>query len=322
MSERPTLLITRRLPAQALRRLPADLDLRYWDSDEPIPRQTLLAWAEGAAGILCLLTEGVDGELLDAAGNSLRVVSTMSVGYDHVDVDACRARGIALGNTPDVLTETTAELAAALLLATARRIPEGVAAVKEGRWATWKPMWLTGQDVYASVVGIVGLGRIGAAFGAIMQGFGCRLIYSGPSPKPEMAEPLKAQYRAFDQLLAESDFISVHCPLTPETRHLFNQDAFARMKPNAILINTSRGGVVDQEALYTALSTGQIHAAGLDVTVPEPLPPTHPLLSLDNCVILPHIGSATVRTRTRMAIMAVDNLLAGVAGKPLPHKVA
>jgi lactate dehydrogenase-like 2-hydroxyacid dehydrogenase len=321
MPDHPTVLITRRLPEEAIQRLPKAWDLRYWDSDEPIPRQELLAQVEGVSGILCLLTERMDGEVMERAGGELRVVSTMSVGYDHVDVDECRARGVPVGNTPDVLTETTAELAVALLLATARRIPEGVAAVKEGAWDTWKPMWLTGQDIYGSTLGIVGLGRIGATFGAMMQGFGCRLIYSGPSPKPAMADPLKAVYRSFDQLLAESDFLSIHCPLTPETRHLFNGEVFSRMKPNAILINTSRGGVVDQDALYTALTTGQIQAAGLDVTDPEPLPPSHPLLSLNNCVILPHIGSATVKTRTRMAIMAVENLLAGVQGDPLPHKV-
>jgi lactate dehydrogenase-like 2-hydroxyacid dehydrogenase len=245
----------------------------------------------------------------------------MSVGYDHVDVAALHARGVALGNTPGVLTETTADLTLALLLATARRLPEAWTAAREGAWGPWQPEWMTGRDVHGSTVGIVGLGRIGAAVARRLLGFGCRIVYSGPRPHAELAAPLGAAYLPFDQLLAESDFVSIHCPLNDATRHLFGQDAFARMKPTSVLINTSRGPVVDQDALYTALSTGQIAAAGLDVTTPEPLPLDHPLFGLPNCVVLPHIGSASIATRLQMALMAADNLLAGVRGQPLPNSV-
>ena len=272
-------------------------------------------------GVYCLLTERIDSVLLDAAGPQLKVVSTMSVGYDHVDLPALRARGVALGNTPGVLTETTADLALALLLAAARRLPEAWSAAKDGTWGPWQPEWMTGRDVYGSTVGIVGLGRIGAAVARRLLGFGCRIVYSGPRPRPELAGPLGAAYLSFEQLLAESDFVSIHCPLNDATRHLFGAAAFSAMKPTAILINTSRGPVVDQEALYQALKRGQIAAAGLDVTTPEPLPVDNPLFSLPNCVVLPHIGSASVATRLQMALMAAENLIAGVEGKPLPNGV-
>ena len=285
------------------------------------PAMVLLEQVRGVDGVYCLLTERIDGELLDAAGPQLKVVSTMSVGYDHVDLPALRARGVALGNTPGVLTETTADLALALLLAAARRLPEAWSAAKDGTWGPWQPEWMTGRDVHGSTVGIVGLGRIGAAVARRLLGFGCRIVYSGPRPRPELAEPLGAAYLSFEQLLAESDFVSIHCPLNDATRHLFGAAAFAAMKPTAILINTSRGPVVDQEALYQALKRGQIAAAGLDVTTPEPLPVDHPLFSLPNCVVLPHIGSASIATRLQMALMAAENLIAGVEGKPLPNGV-
>ena len=317
----PHVLVTRRIPQPAIERIRAACTVRQWESDDPIPRGTLLAWAQGVDGIYCLLTERIDAELLDAAGPQLKVVSTMSVGYDHVDAPALRARGVLLGNTPGVLTETTADLALALLLATARRLPEGWSAVKEGAWGPWQPLWMTGRDLYGSTVGIVGLGRIGAAVGRRLLGFGCKLLYSGPRPHPDLAGPLGAVYTSFDDLLAQSDFVTIHCPLNEQTRDLFDARAFARMKPSAILVNTSRGPVVDQDALYTALTSEQIAAAGLDVTTPEPLPADHPLLSLPNCVVLPHIGSATVATRVQMALMAADNLLAGVEGRPLPNAV-
>lgn len=317
----PNVLITRNIPQPALDRIRAACTVRQWESDDPMPRAALLEWAQGVDGIFCLLTERVDAELVEAAGPQLKVISTMSVGYDHVDAAALRARGVLLGNTPGVLTETTADLALALLLAAARRLPEAWSAVKDGSWGPWQPMWLTGRDLHGSTVGIVGLGRIGAAVGRRLLGFGCRLLYSGPRPHPALAEPLGATYVPFEQLLAESDFITVHCPLNDHTRGLFNGAAFARMKPGAVLVNTSRGPVVDQDALYTALAGGQIAAAGLDVTTPEPLPPAHPLLTLPNCLILPHIGSATTATREQMALIAADNLLAGVQGQPLPHPV-
>ncbi len=314
-------LITRRIPQSAAERIRSRCTVRQWDSDEPIPPARLREWAQGMDGIYCLITDRIDAALLEAAGPQLKVVSTMSVGYDHVDVAALRTHGVALGNTPGVLTETTADLTLALLLATARRLPEGWRAAKDGTWGPWQPEWLNGRDVYGSTVGIVGLGRIGAAVARRLAGFGCRLLYSGPRPHPELAGPLGASYVSFDDLLAASDFVSIHCPLNDATRHLFDAVAFGRMKRDGVLINTSRGPVVDQDALHQALAGGQIAAAGLDVTAPEPLPPDHPLFMLSNCVILPHIGSASVATRRQMALMAADNLLAGVEGKPLPHAV-
>ena len=318
---KPTVVVTRQLPQAAIAPILEKCNARYWDSEEPIDRNTLLEWVEGTDGLYCLLTETIDDELLDAAGPGLRVVATMSVGYDHVDASALGRRGILLGNTPGVLTATTAELALGLLLATARRLPEGTRAVQDGTWPSWRPMWMTGRDIHGSTVGLVGLGRIGAAFARMLGGFDCRIIYTGPREKPAAAQEVGATFVAMDTLLQESDFVAVHCPLNDQTRSLFSAEAFRKMKPTAILINTSRGGVVDQEALYEALAQGEIAAAGLDVTDPEPLPADHPLVSLDNCVILPHIGSATVATRTKMAVMTTENLLAGVEGRPLPNAV-
>lgn len=318
---KPNVILTRNIPHVAEERLAQECQVRQWESDEPIPRETLLEWVADAEGIYCLLTDTIDAELLDAAGDHLRVVSTMSVGYDHVDVEACRARNIAVGNTPDVLTDTTADLAVALMLATARRLPEAINAVKEGAWPPWQPEWMTGQDIFGSTVGVVGLGRIGATFAKRLSGFDCRILYTGPSEKPDVAAPLDAHYVDMDTLLVQSDFIAIHSPYNDETHHMFNAEAFQKMKSSAILINTSRGGTVDQDALYHALVNGDIAAAGLDVTTPEPLPADHKLLGLDNCVILPHIGSASIASRNKMALMAADNLIAGLNGEALPNAV-
>lgn len=318
--KKPDVVVTRRVPQPILDQMAEAATLRLWEEDRPIPRETLLGWLPGCAGLYCLLTDRIDGELLDAAGGSLRVVSQMAVGYDNVDVEACTARGIPLGNTPGVLTETTADLAIALLLATARRLVEAAEFVKAGQWVTWRPMELTGRDLYGSTVGIVGLGRIGKAVALRLRGFGCRLLYTQPEPDPEAAD-LGAGYVDFETLLRSSDFVTVHTPLNEETRGLIGQEALALMKREAILINTSRGPVVDQAALVEALRAGQIAAAGLDVTDPEPIPLDDPLLSLPNVVVLPHIGSASVATRTRMAQMAADNLLAGLRGERLPNTV-
>lgn len=322
MNHRPIVLITRRIPTSLLNRIESDCQVRYWDSDETMPRAELLRQATGVTGIYCLITDLIDGGVLDAAGPTLRVVSTMSVGIDHIDVAACKGRGVAVGHTPDVLTETTADLALALILATARRLPEAMAAVKEGSWGTWHPFWMTGSDLYGSTVGIVGLGRIGVAVARRLLGFGCNILYTGRQPNERNAATAQASFRTLEDLLAESDIVTVHCPLTAETRHLIDAPALRKMKRAALLINTSRGPVVDQEALYAALVDGTIAGAGLDVTTPEPLPPGHPLLTLPNCVVLPHIGSATVATRHRMATIAADNLVAGVLGRPLPFAVA
>jgi lactate dehydrogenase-like 2-hydroxyacid dehydrogenase len=321
MPKNDTVVVTRLIPQAILDRMAAAATLRIWEeADRPIPRERLLEWIPGCVGLYCLLTDRVDDAVLDAAGPGLRVVSNMAVGYDNIDVAACTARGIPVGNTPGVLTETTADLAVALLLATARRVVESADFVRAGEWQTWSPMGLTGQDVYGSTVGIVGLGRIGRAVAQRLRGFDCRILYHNPAPSPE-ADSLGVEWVDMDTLLAESDFVTLHCPLTPETHHLIDTDALRKMKPTAMLINTARGPIVDQAALVHALHEGVIAAAGLDVTDPEPIAPDDPLLSLPNVVVLPHIGSASVATRTRMAQIAADNLLAGLRGEQLPHCV-
>jgi glyoxylate reductase len=318
--KRPKVVVTRRVPQRVLDRMAAQADLRVWEEPLPIPRDTLIAWLPGCDGLYCLLTDPIDGEVLDAAGPSLRVVGQMAVGYDNVDVAACTARGIPVGNTPGVLTETTADLAVALMLATARRLVEAAAFVKAGKWETWRPMELTGYDVTGSTVGIIGLGRIGKAVARRLRGFGCRLLYHDHGPDPDAAK-LGAAFVDLDALLEASDFITLHVPLSGETEGLIGADELTMMKPTAVLINTSRGPVVDQGALLDALRAGEIAAAGLDVTDPEPIPADHPLLDLPNVVVLPHIGSASIQTRTRMAEMAADNLLAGLRGERLPNCV-
>lgn len=316
-----SILVTAPIPAVALERIKSALGDVQTEHTPVMPREALLAAVAGKSGILCLLNDKIDAELLDAAGSTLKVISTMSVGYDHIDLRACEARGVAVGNTPGVLTETTADLTLALLLATARRIPEGMAAVRDGSWGAWQPEWMVGRDLYGAKVGIVGMGRIGQAVARRLAGFGCRILYTGTGEKENLDPALGASYRTLENLLAESDFVTLHCPYNAQTHHLINRNTLARMKPSAILINTTRGGVVDQAALWDALSSGAIAAAGLDVTSPEPLPVDHPLLSLPNCVILPHLGSATIATRNRMALMAADNLIAGVNNLPLPNAV-
>lgn len=316
----PYVVVTRRVPQPALDALGHDAHLRVWEEDVPIPRETLLEWAPGADGLYCLLTDTVDAEVLDAAGSGLKVVSQMAVGYDNIDVAACTERGIPVGHTPGVLTETTADLALALMLATARRLCEAAEHVRAGKWVTWRPMELTGPDLYGSTVGIIGLGRIGQAVARRLRGFECRVLYNQRTPDPEAAA-LGAAYADLPRLLEESDFVTLHVPLTDETRHLITREALEMMKSSAILINTARGPVVDQSALLDALREGEIAAAGLDVTDPEPMPPDDPLLGLPNVVVLPHIGSASIQTRTRMAHMAADNLLAGLRGERLPHCV-
>lgn len=318
---KPKVVVTRRVPRAGLELVQQETDVRLWDSDEPIPRSTLLEWVKGIDGLYCLLTERIDDELLDAAGPSLKVVSTLSVGYDHVDVDACRRHNVAVGNTPGVLTDTTADLAVALMLATARRIPESIDAIRHGEWTTWKPEWMAGYDLHGSTVGIVGFGRIGYAVARRLRGFDCRILYTDLAPRPNVDAELGTQHVDLDTLLKESDFVTIHTALTPETHHLFNAKTFAKMKRTAILVNTSRGGTVDQEALYDALVSGEIAGAGLDVTTPEPLPVDHPLLKLPNCIVLPHIASASYATRAKMAVLAAENVIAGVKGQPLPNPV-
>jgi glyoxylate reductase len=271
-----------------------------------------------ADGLFSLLTVPVDVPLLEKASR-LRVVSNMAVGVDNVDLAACTGRGIPVGHTPGVLTEGTADLTMALLLATARRLPQASQDARQGRWTTWEPAGWLGADLAGATLGIVGMGKIGTAVAQRASAFGLRLLYTNRSPRPEIERQLGARRLPLDDLLRQSDFVSLHVPLTAETTGLIDQDALRLMKPTAILINVARGPVVDSAALYRALHERTIAAAGLDVTDPEPLPPTDPLYSLPNCLVVPHIGSATVNTRRRMAELACDNLLAGLAGEQLPH---
>lgn len=314
--------ITRIVPQKGLDLILSepDIEAEVWPEELPPPREVLLEKVAGVDGLYCLLTEKIDEELLDAAGPQLQVVSLMAVGYDSVDVAACTRRGIPVGNTPGVLTEATADLTLALLLATARQLARAAEAVKAGQWRTWEPLGYTGPDVYGSTVGIIGLGRIGLAVARRLYGFNVRLLYYSRRPARAAAE-VGATWVDLDTLLAESDFVTLHTPSTPETRHFINAERLRQMKPTATLINTARGDVVDQHALIEALQAGVIAYAGLDVTTPEPLPADSPLLSLPNALVLPHIGSASFSAREKMATMAAENLLAGLAGEWLPHCV-
>ncbi|XP_036891656.1 glyoxylate reductase/hydroxypyruvate reductase isoform X1 [Sturnira hondurensis] len=321
--------VTRRIPPEgraALARA-TDCEVEHWDSDEPVPIKELERGMAGAHGLLCLLSDHIDKRLLDIAGANLKVISTLSVGVDHLALDEIKKRclirsGIRVGYTPDVLTDATAELAVSLLLTTCRRLPEAIEEVKNGGWTTWKPMWMCGYGLTASTVGIIGLGRIGQAIARRLKPFGVqRFLYTGRQPRPQEAAEFQAEFVSAPQLVAESDFVVVSCSLTPETKGLCNKDFFQRMKKTAVFVNISRGDVVNQDDLYQALANGQIAAAGLDVTTPEPLPTNHPLLTLKNCVILPHIGSATYRTRNTMSVLAANNLLAGLRGEPMPSEL-
>lgn len=322
MAKRPKVFVARLIPEEGLARVTEATDATIWPDELPPPREKLLAAVEGCDGVLTLLTDRVDAEFLDRAGKQLKVVSNYAVGFDNVDVPECTRRGIPVGNTPGVLTETTADLAFALLMAAARRLPEADRYVRAGKWRTWGPMLLLGPDVHGATIGIVGFGRIGQALAQRAAGFGMRILYHDVNRLPDdVTKPLGATYTPLEELLATADFVSLHVNLTPETRHLIDAAALRRMKNSAVLVNTSRGPVVDGHALFEALRDGEISAAGLDVTDPEPLPADDPLLTLDNCLVVPHIASASRATRAKMAEMAAANLLAGLRGERLPTPV-
>ena len=320
--DKPRVFVSRVIPEGGLELVHQACEAEVWPEEQPPPREKLLEKVRGVDGLLCLLTDKIDGELMDAAGPALKVISNFAVGYDNIDVPAATMRGIPVGNTPGVLTDTTADMAFALLMAAARRIAEGAEYVKADRWRTWGPKLLLGYDVHGATLGIIGMGRIGQAVARRATGFDMRVIYFDPYCDPDKAPFVDVGLRCeLDDLLAESDFVSLHVPLAEDTYRLINAETLSRMKPTAVLVNTSRGPVVDSDALFDALEAGQIAYAALDVTDPEPLPGDHKLLTLSNCLVVPHIASASHATRTRMAVMAAENLLAGLRGERLPNCV-
>jgi glyoxylate reductase len=301
--------VTRRLPGDALERLAAQHDVDCWQGRLQPSRAKLIENTADAEGLLSLLTDRIDAELI-AACPKLRVISNYATGVDNVDVEAASARGIPVGFTPDVLTEATADATFALLLAAARRVVEGDDVVRAGRWLTWEPDLLLGQGVHGKTLGIVGLGRIGKAVAQRGEGFGMEVIHHG-----------RASGISLDALLEQADFVTLHTRLTDETRGMIGEAQLRRMKPTAILINTARGALVDTGALSRALGDGWIAGAALDVSDPEPVPKGHPLLDAPNLIVTPHIASASIEARTAMSDLAVENLLAGLAGEPMPKSV-
>ncbi len=321
-ASRPRVFVARRIPEDGLEPIRAACDAVVWEDDLPPPRDALLEAIRGCDGVLTLLTDRVDDEFLDAAGGQLKVVSNYAVGFDNIDVPAVTARGIPAGNTPGVLTDTTADLAFALLMAVARRLPEADRYVRAGSWKTWGPLLLLGPDIHGSAIGIVGFGRIGQAVARRAAGFGMKILYHDVHrADPAIEKEFEATFLPLEELLARADFVSLHVNLTHDTHTLIDAEKLGWMKPTAVLVNTSRGPVVDSIALADALRAGTIFGAGLDVTDPEPIPVDHPLVGLDNCLIVPHIASASRATRGKMAEMAAANLLAGVRGERLPTPV-
>jgi len=318
---KPKVYVTRRIPDEVLERMRQTCEVRVWsESDVPAPRDVLEREIADVEGLYCLLTDQVDEALLERAPR-LKIVSIMAVGYNNIDVEAATRRGIMVTHTPDVLTETTADLTFALLMATARRLLEASEYLRRGDWRTWSPMLLTGQDVFGSTLGIIGMGRIGEALVRRAKGFGINVLYYNRTRKAETEEAYGIRYTDMDELLRRSDFVCVLTPYSPQTHNLIGAAELRRMKPTAVLINTARGGIVNEEALYEALRDGTIWAAGLDVFEREPVAPDHPLLTLPNLVSLPHIGSASVATRIRMASLAASHLIDALGGRRPAHLV-
>lgn len=318
---RPKVFVARRIPDAGLNAIAAACDVDVWPEQLPPPPDELRRRVADCDGLVSLLTDRVDAALLDAAPK-LKVVSNFAVGFNNVDVPACTACGVSVGNTPGALTDATADIAVTLLLAAARRIGESATDAKQGRWLTWEPLGWLGQDLTGRTLGIVGMGRIGfAAAKRLHHGWGMKVLYTARGPKADADRELGATRVEMEELLARSDFVSVHADLNPTTKGLFSTAQFAQMKRTAVFVNTSRGPLVDQPALAHALRSGTIFAAGLDVTDPEPLLPDHELYALPNCLIVPHIASATIDTRNAMARLCANNLLAGVKGDPLPNCV-
>ncbi|GAA2177649.1 D-glycerate dehydrogenase [Leucobacter tardus] len=314
-------VVTGRIPDAAIEKLRAEHDVDAWSESDSISRSELLSRVAGADAIVTLLTEQVDAELLDAAGPQLKVVANVAVGYDNVDVAACTARGVIATNTPGVLTEATADIAFSLILMATRRLGEGERLVRSGEAWKWGMFFLLGSGLQGKTLGVVGMGGIGQATARRARAFGMEIVYQSRSEiDPAIADELEARRVDLDELLAVSDVVSVHCPFTPDTHHLFGAAEFAAMKDSATLVNTARGPIVDEAALAVALRDGTIAGAGLDVYEREPRVEPD-LLELDNVVLIPHLGSATVETRTAMAVLAAENALAVLSGETPPTPI-
>jgi len=317
---KPRVFISQKIFLPGLEKVYQRCQAGVWNANLPPTKEELSAHIKGMEGLLVMLSDKIDAGVMDAAGATLKVISTYSVGVDHIDLVEATRRGIPVGHTPGVLTETVADFTFSLLLAAARRVVEADDHVRSGKWKTWQPTLLLGSEVHGATLGIVGFGRIGQAVARRATGFGMRILYYDPQTGLlNIPEEIKAEPAGLGKLLEESDFVSLHVPLTDETRHMFNRNLFRKMKDGAILVNTSRGPVVDQAALCEALSSGKLAAAGLDVFEPEPLPLDSPLLKLKNLVVAPHIASASRQTRELMLVMTAENLLAGLEGKRLPY---
>lgn len=311
---KPYVYITRKLPIETIEDLAELFEVKMWDHEDiPAPREVILKEAEKANALITMLSDKVDEEVL-SAGDSLKVVANLAVGFDNIDLEAATKRGIIVTNTPDVLTETTADLTFSLLMASARRIVEAAVYIKAGKWEGWSPYLLAGHDVYRKTIGIVGMGKIGEAVARRAKGFGMEILYHNRSRKHDAETELGAVYSSFENLVTNSDFVVSLAPLTPETRNLFTADVFAKMKKSAIFINAGRGPVVDEQALYDALKNGEIAAAGLDVFEKEPISADHPLLEMPNVTAIPHIGSASTETRTTMIKLCGANVKAVLTG--------
>ncbi|WP_377887601.1 2-hydroxyacid dehydrogenase [Alkalihalobacillus sp. R86527] len=318
---KPRIYVTRKLPNQIVERLSESCEVRMWEEDDkPVPREVLEEEIKEVDGLYCLLTEQIDASLLEGA-DKLKVIANMAVGYNNIDIDAAKRLGITVTNTPGVLTETTADLTFSLLMATARRIPEASEYLRDGDWKTWSPMQLTGQDIHGATLGIIGLGRIGEAVAKRAKGFDMKILYHNRSRNREAEERLELHYTELNTLLRECDFVCVLTPFTSETNNMIGKEQLDLMKESAVIINTARGGIINEKALYGALKEKSIWAAGLDVFEEEPISLDHPLLTLPNLVTLPHIGSASIATRMKMADLAATNLLDVLLGEEPPNRV-
>jgi glyoxylate reductase len=321
-SSRKRIYVTRALPEEATRMLQAKFEIEVWPDEMPPSKDLLMKKVKNVDGLICLLTEQIDKEVLDAASPQFQGISQVAVGYNNIDIKAATEKGICVTNTPGVLTETTADYAFTLLVAAARRIAEADKYVKFGQWKVpWGLMMLVGQDIYGKTLGIVGIGRIGSAVARRAKGFNMKILYYDVYRNEQIEKELGVKYVPLEKLLKESDFVTVHVPLTPETHHLINEDRLRTMKKTACLVNTSRGPVVDEKALYKALKEGWIWAAGLDVWEKEPVDSNNPLLKLDNVTAAPHIASGSIATRTKMAVMAAENMVAILEGRVPPNLV-